>query len=70
MPNARPPSGADRSVVSRLVRAPVLGCLAAAVLVVATLLSLPDGAIHVIALDVGQGDAILVTAPDGDDDAR
>ena len=25
----------------------------------------PDGAIHVIALDIGQGDAILVIAPDG-----
>lgn len=65
VPGAPPPERASPSLVSRLVRAPVLGGGALGILVVATLLTLPDGAIHLIALDIGQGDAILVIAPDG-----
>ena len=36
-----------------------------AVLLVITLASRPDGRLHVTALDIGQGDAILVEAPSG-----
>lgn len=44
-----------------------LACLAAAgaLLGALTLGSLPDGRLHLAMLDVGQGDAILVTAPSG-----
>lgn len=49
----------------RLARgAAVAGVLALAVLVVAAA-TRPDGRAHVVALDVGQGDAILVTGPTG-----
>jgi competence protein ComEC len=41
----------------------VLGAIG--LLVVLTLASGPDGRLHVAALDIGQGDAILVTAPGG-----
>ena len=36
-----------------------------AVLLLVALLGRPDGRLHVTALDIGQGDAILVTAPSG-----
>jgi len=35
------------------------------VLTVATVLTAPDGRLHLTVLDVGQGDAILIEAPDG-----
>lgn len=41
------------------------GAGVSALLVWLALLSLPDGRLHVAFLDVGQGDAILITAPDG-----
>jgi competence protein ComEC len=45
---------------------PVIGPgLGAALLVALTLGTLPDRRLHLVALDVGQGDAILVTAPSG-----
>ena len=66
-PGGRPPGGrrpgAARS--TRILRvAGLLGALAVAVLVVAGA-SRPDGRAHVVVLDVGQGDAILVTGPTG-----
>ncbi|MCL4299682.1 MAG: DNA internalization-related competence protein ComEC/Rec2 [Anaerolineae bacterium] len=41
------------------------GAAAGALLVWLAVLSLPDGRLHVAFLDVGQGDAILITTPDG-----
>jgi len=50
----------------RAAARPRVGLAAAgALLVFLTLTSLPDGRLHLVALDVGQGDAILVTAPSG-----
>jgi competence protein ComEC len=53
-------------VAGSLARRPV-GALAGVTLVLAvlTLCTLPDGRLHVDVLDIGQGDAVLVTAPDG-----
>jgi competence protein ComEC len=50
------------SVTTRLW---VVGAAAGALLVWLAILALPDGLLHVAFLDVGQGDAILVTTPDG-----
>ncbi|MEO8246087.1 MAG: ComEC/Rec2 family competence protein [Chloroflexota bacterium] len=50
------------------LRAPsplVLAGAAVGLLVVLTVATGPDGRLHVAALDIGQGDAILVTAPSG-----
>ncbi|MDM8518453.1 DNA internalization-related competence protein ComEC/Rec2 [Anaerolineales bacterium HSG6] len=41
------------------------GALTIALLIWLVVLSMPDGYLHVAFLDVGQGDAILVTLPDG-----
>jgi len=43
----------------------VSGLVAICLLLWAAVFSLPDGLLHVRVLDVGQGDAILVTLPDG-----
>ncbi len=60
--NTSAPGGNSRS---KLVRGgAAIGLVAAAVLVVAGA-TRPDGRAHVVALDVGQGDAILVTGPTG-----
>ncbi|MFH1475365.1 MAG: ComEC/Rec2 family competence protein [Chloroflexota bacterium] len=62
-PAAGHPPRASRS--TRALRlAGLLGALAVAVLVVAGA-TRPDGRVHVVVLDVGQGDAILVTGPTG-----
>ena len=50
----------------RTLARPFVGLAAAiALLAAVTLATLPDGRLHLVALDVGQGDAILVTAPSG-----
>src|SRR4029077_9670156 len=38
----------------------------AVVLLTLTLATLPDGRLHLVVFDIGQGDAILVTAPSGE----
>jgi competence protein ComEC len=63
-PITRPPPGGGRRSARTLRLAGLLGALAVAVLVVAGA-TRPDGRAHVVVLDVGQGDAILVTGPTG-----
>ncbi len=60
------------STLSRLLEGlrplarPATGMVAVGLLLGAlTVLGLPDGRLHLVALDIGQGDAILVTAPSG-----
>lgn len=61
-PGDRRPGDPPSTRVLRL--AGLLGTLAIAVLIVAGA-TRPDGRAHVIVLDIGQGDAILVTGPTG-----
>jgi competence protein ComEC len=66
-PNGQPGGGLpprDPRATRILRLAGLFGALAVAVLVVAGA-SRPDGRVHVVILDVGQGDAILVTGPTG-----
>lgn len=69
-----PPTLAVCVAAVALILAPRVATARARVLVAALLLlaalatawrSIPDGKLHVLVLDVGQGDAILVRAPDG-----
>ncbi len=54
------------SVMQALAR-PVVGLAAVSLLLVAlTVASLPDGRLHLVMLDIGQGDAILLEAPSGE----
>jgi competence protein ComEC len=53
--------------VLRTLSRPVVGLAAIGLLLLAlTLATLPDGRLHVVMLDIGQGDAILVIAPSGE----
>lgn len=63
-PAAQGPSLAAR-IASRAARPRWLASLTFGALLAVTLLTRPDGRLHVAALDVGQGDAILVRAPSG-----
>ncbi len=51
----------------RILVRPTVGFAAIGVLLAAlTLATLPDGRLHLVVLDIGQGDAILITAPSGE----
>jgi competence protein ComEC len=51
----------------RVLARPVVGLAAVGALLVSlTFASLPDGRLHLVMLDIGQGDAILITAPSGE----
>src|SRR4029079_11199660 len=51
---------------ARCLARPLAGVAVAGVLLTAlTAATLPDGQLHLVALDVGQGDAILVVSPSG-----
>jgi len=68
---SRPPSPVHQGIATilariRLLGRPMSGVVAVVVLLVGlTAASMPDGQLHLIALDVGQGDAILVMTPTG-----
>jgi competence protein ComEC len=62
-PNRR--ASALVAVLHRLVRLPSLAILTVVVLLAVTLATLPDGRLHLVMLDVGQGDAILIESGDG-----
>ena len=53
-------------LLSRLARPVPLGLAAVIVVGGLTLATRPDGRLHLFALDIGQGDAILVVAPSGE----
>ena len=56
---------ATMAALARLARPLPASAVLAAVLVTITIATGPDGRLHVTALSVGQGDAILVETPDG-----
>ena len=53
------------AVVRRIARPMPIGAGLVAVLLAITVVSRPDGLLHLTVLDIGQGDAILVEAPGG-----
>jgi len=69
----REPRGAMRyrlraaaaTTATRVARPTALAGGLGSLLAVTALVGLPDGRLHVVALDIGQGDAILVRAPSG-----
>ena len=56
----------EGGMATGLLRPRVLVAATLGVLAALTVLTQPDGRLHVMALDVGQGDAILVVAPGGE----
>ncbi len=67
-PAAQRPRVVERlaSLVPVLKRPAVWLAAVAVLLVVLTVATLPDGCLHLVVMDVGQGDAILVIAPSGE----
>jgi competence protein ComEC len=71
---AEPAPGTDRpikeaappSLATQLARPRVLAGVTLLTVAALTACTRPDGRLHVMALDVGQGDAILVVGPDGE----
>jgi competence protein ComEC len=63
--SAPPPSAEGQRIVDRLLRPRVLVVITILLLALLTACTQPDGRLHLVALDVGQGDAILVRAPSG-----
>ncbi|MGZ6255623.1 MAG: DNA internalization-related competence protein ComEC/Rec2 [Candidatus Limnocylindria bacterium] len=55
----------SRASLRTIGRPMVAPAAAGTLLVCLTLATLPDGRLHLVVLDVGQGDALLVTAPSG-----
>jgi competence protein ComEC len=53
-------------VVTKIARPFSLAAATVAMLAVLTLLTGPDGRLHLVVLDIGQGDAILIVAPSGE----
>lgn len=53
------------ALARRLLRPRLLGAMLVLILVVVSLASLPDGRLHLTALDIGQGDAILIETASG-----
>jgi competence protein ComEC len=64
-PSREPKGRGGDSMLRRLVRPLPIAAGLVAVLLAITLGSQPDGRLHITALDIGQGDAILVEAPSG-----
>ena len=66
-PEARPETKEEPTsdLLRRIVRPVPIGAALVGVLLVITVASRPDGLLHLTVLDIGQGDAILVEAPDG-----
>lgn len=67
-PAARWPRSLERlASLGQTLARPVVGLAAVAlVLVVVTVASLPDGRLHLVMLNIGQGDAIFIQAPGGE----
>jgi competence protein ComEC len=63
--SARAPEAIGRGLATRAVRPIPLAAATLVTVVVLTLLTQPDGRLHLVAMDIGQGDAILVVSPSG-----
>lgn len=59
------PDGIGHGFATRAVRPIPLAAATLVTVVVLTLLTQPDGRLHLVAMDVGQGDAILIVSPSG-----
>ena len=65
-PASAPATGpAGENLVTRVLRPIPIGAALAAVLLAVSFGARPDGLLHLTVLDIGQGDSILVEAPDG-----
>jgi competence protein ComEC len=64
-PSAARAPGAVAVIARRVLRPLPIGACLVVILLAVTIASRPDGLLHVTALDIGQGDAILVEAPSG-----